>query len=226
MTELVSAIRAAGTATLPLSTLAAMPLFSKNSPGSPLMPPPSREYIAKARASPPKKLAPLALPSADISDDAAKVPRGKIEMQPALLAEFAGLIDAIGPAICQLLPGEAGLAVLDEHSDDRYRQLATHAVRRDLPPAHDENPLLEIPGLELLSKDPKSPTTLHHHPLSRLLPLLTTHIQPPLTPLSSTAHGANVRNSGLLVPVLPAQDTPQGEEWPHIICGVFVRARL
>ena len=87
-----------------------MPLFSKNSPGSPLMPPPSREYIAKARASPPKKLAPLALPSADISDDAAKVPRGKIEMQPALLAEFAGLIDAIGPAICQLLPGEAGLA--------------------------------------------------------------------------------------------------------------------
>ena len=109
MTELVSAIRAAGTATLPLSTLAAMPLFSKNSPGSPLMPPPSREYIAKARASPTKKLAPLALPSADISDDAAKVPRGKIEMQPALLAEFAGLIDAIGPAICQLLPGEAGL---------------------------------------------------------------------------------------------------------------------
>ena len=134
MTELVSAIRAAGTATLPLSTLAAMPLFSKNSPGSPLMPPPSREYIAKARASPPKKLAPLALPSADISDDAAKVPRGKIEMQPALLAEFAGLIDAIGPAICQLLPGEAGLAKGLQHIfkavvEQQKRNYQNHSIK-------------------------------------------------------------------------------------------------
>ena len=68
--------------------------------------------------------------------------------------------------------------------------------------------------------------SLQQQPRARVLALVSGYMQRRVAPLCGRAHGANVGNSGLLVPVRPAQDTPQGEEWPHVICGLFVRARL